>query len=35
MAVLFIGLGISAIVGALIRPNPFTKPEPILDDRLE
>jgi hydrogenase/urease accessory protein HupE len=35
MAFLFIGLGISTIVGALVRPNPFSKPEPILDDRLE
>jgi hypothetical protein len=35
IAVFFIGLGIATIVGALVRPNPFSKPEPILDDRLE
>jgi hypothetical protein len=35
MAVFFIGLGISMIVGALIKPSPFSKPKAILDDRFE
>jgi hydrogenase/urease accessory protein HupE len=35
IAVLFVGLGISTIVGALVRPSPFSKPKPILDDRFE
>jgi hypothetical protein len=30
-----VGLGISAIVGAFIKPNPFTKPKPLIDDSLE
>jgi hypothetical protein len=32
---LMIGLGISAIIGALVKPNPFTKPEPFVDSSLE
>jgi len=32
---LFVGLGISSIAGALIKPNPFTKPKPFVDSSLE
>ena len=35
MAFLFVGLGISTIVGALVKPNPFSKPKPFVDDSLE
>jgi hypothetical protein len=32
---LLVGLGISSIVGALIKPNPFAKPKPFVDRSLE
>jgi len=32
---LLVGLGISSIAGALIKPNPFTKPKPFVDGSLE
>src|SRR5258708_6066645 len=35
LAVLFIGLGISTIAGALVKPNPFSKPKPFVDSTLE
>ena len=32
---LLIGLGISSIIGALIKPSPFSKPKPFVDSSLE
>jgi len=32
---LFVGLGLSFILGALVKPNPFAKPEPFVDGSLE
>ena len=35
LAFLFVGLGISTIVGAIVKPNPFSKPKPFVDSSLE
>ncbi len=35
LAFLLVGLGISTIIGALVKPNPFTKPKPFVDSSLE
>ena len=35
LAFLFVGLGISTIIGALIKPSPFSKPKPFVDGSLE
>jgi hypothetical protein len=32
---LFVGLGVSSILGALIKPSPFSKPKPFVDGSLE
>jgi hydrogenase/urease accessory protein HupE len=32
---LLVGLGISTIAGAMIKPNPFAKPKPFVDSSLE
>jgi hypothetical protein len=35
IAFLFVALGVSTIVGALVKPNPFAKPKPFADHTLE
>jgi hypothetical protein len=35
LAFLFVGLGISMILGALVTPSPFSKPKPFVDSSLE
>ena len=32
---LLIGLGVSTIIGALVKPSPFSKPKPFVDSSLE
>ncbi len=32
---LLVGLGVSTIVGALVKPSPFSKPKPFVDSSLE
>jgi hypothetical protein len=32
---LFVGLGVSMILGALVKPSPFSKPKPFVDSSLE
>jgi hypothetical protein len=32
---LFIGLGVSVVLGALVKPSPFAKPKPFVDSSLE
>jgi hypothetical protein len=34
-AFLLVGLGISVIVGSLLKPSPFSKPKPFADNSLE
>jgi hypothetical protein len=34
-AFLLVGLGISTILGALVKPSPFSKPKPFVDGTLE
>jgi hypothetical protein len=35
LAFLLIGLGVSTIIGALVKPSPFSKPKPFVDSSLE